>query len=445
MKRECIALAALLAACFPSPSFAAVTEPQIEAQISAQKDLSQGGVRAKIAGDHVAVSTYRNTNATDDDCKIQAALIAKTIMLDMGPVPFAVVTVRFYNQNDITHYKEVEIPLGSIKAFAGGDIEKSQFMSSVTVHNMTSDPLGSATNSLQASQYEARNFLVTRNGDQLLIDTTLPGRISDNDAKMLSVRMAEDALSYVTANEPKTVRVSFADPGNPQSARQVTYDIATLNALRNQLNAIFGPIALVQTAGSTTGGVAPGPMQEQRGNMLRRIDELKKNGGVSAYMSLFAEMERAATAGDENTVQKIYSQLDTVVTKQEATIAERGKTPKTVAPASSGPQLTDKYKVPMPGVSKFAFSAYAPPGGPDPNTIREQPEALLAQIEPRFGPQPDSQKKFAELLQFFAWTLRSEPFGDQTAMDRRIAAARRLELRWYRIVSVHPDWISRRR
>jgi hypothetical protein len=90
---------------------AAVTVNQIVKAVDQAKILANGtGVRAAINGSEVYISTYRNTRANDNDCKIEALLIAKTT-IDLAPTDIGRVTVYFYNSMPIeTNAKSYRSP-----------------------------------------------------------------------------------------------------------------------------------------------------------------------------------------------------------------------------------------------------------------------------------------------------------------------------------------------
>ena len=119
--------AILLSAYLPlTAASAAPSSQDLVSAIEKAKVLSTGTrVAASVNGAEAYVSTYRNARATDDDCKIEAILVAKTIM-DLAPADISRVTVYFYNALRLNKRKEVAVTAGDVKAFGAGQLSQEQ-------------------------------------------------------------------------------------------------------------------------------------------------------------------------------------------------------------------------------------------------------------------------------------------------------------------------------
>src|SRR5277367_711987 len=74
-----------------------LSKPEIITAIDKAKILAPGtSVNADVYRDQVSISTYRNSRANDDDCKIEAAMIAKTV-LDLAPKEISRIMVYFFS------------------------------------------------------------------------------------------------------------------------------------------------------------------------------------------------------------------------------------------------------------------------------------------------------------------------------------------------------------
>jgi hypothetical protein len=111
------------------PSWAATaTTNQIEQTILKAKILTPGfPVKAQIMGNEVEIRTHRNPKATDRDCRIDAALIAKAIAeLKLDKVQK--VRVVFYERLSGAMFKQVAINLQDIKSFGSGNISPDELL-----------------------------------------------------------------------------------------------------------------------------------------------------------------------------------------------------------------------------------------------------------------------------------------------------------------------------
>lgn len=121
----------------PSPSQCAdlPSTEKIATIIEKSNILGEGyKVSAAINGNEAIISTYRNkeSKAQDQDCKIEAALIAKELMItnDFG---IRRVKVNFYEPAMVGQVREVTVSYAEVKAFAAGAIEQKDFLDSLGI------------------------------------------------------------------------------------------------------------------------------------------------------------------------------------------------------------------------------------------------------------------------------------------------------------------------
>lgn len=113
-------------------------------------------VSATVRDQEAAVSTYRNPKAGDNDCKIEAVLIARVIMT-AEPDQIKRVRLRFYSQANRQQYHEVMVRAGDIKAFASGQLKQDELLASLNLESGGTMAGGSRDASLGSSGGSASN------------------------------------------------------------------------------------------------------------------------------------------------------------------------------------------------------------------------------------------------------------------------------------------------
>jgi hypothetical protein len=86
-------------------------------------------VRAELhEGDKEAlIYALRNNKATDNDCKIDAVLIARKL-IDADPAAVKRVKVTFFDQNNRSNYRQVVVREGDVKAYAARVIDQNTLL-----------------------------------------------------------------------------------------------------------------------------------------------------------------------------------------------------------------------------------------------------------------------------------------------------------------------------
>jgi hypothetical protein len=193
-KINSLALATLLSLSLSSFSNysaeAAVTVNQIVTAVDQAKILANGtGVRAAINGSEVYISAYRNTRANDNDCKIEALLIAKTT-IDLAPNDIGRVTVYFHNTLNIKKRKVVSVTAGDVKAFGSGQLGKEQLLASLTIKD---DEVNDPATRLSAYLQQQESGRSRKRIDTNMVGETLEV-IADADSDMSERDMRYEAL-----------------------------------------------------------------------------------------------------------------------------------------------------------------------------------------------------------------------------------------------------------
>jgi hypothetical protein len=131
-----LTLAAALTIVLAGAAFCA-TDEELAKTIETADVLPKGWtVAAKMIGKEVVISTFRAPDANTTDCKIDASMIAKLLMIDHD---FGVsrVRVQFHEPAGTTNvYQQVSVSLAEVKGFAAGVVTKDQFLDSLEVEKL---------------------------------------------------------------------------------------------------------------------------------------------------------------------------------------------------------------------------------------------------------------------------------------------------------------------
>ena len=92
-------------------------------------------INAQVNGQEVIVQSYLNPKANDNDCKIDAILIAKKIFDVYPPPAFSNVKVNLYDSSDATKtsFRSIIVRAGDVEVFSKGSISKEALLASLTV------------------------------------------------------------------------------------------------------------------------------------------------------------------------------------------------------------------------------------------------------------------------------------------------------------------------
>jgi len=391
---------AALSLLFPLSALAAVAPGDIQTAIEKANILAAGtSMNVTVSDGNVVISTYRR-NTVDKDCKIDAVLIARAAMT-LAPSELNRVTIYFYSRADLTHYKEISLSAGDIKAFGAGDINKEQLLSSVALIDHSAQDAVSLSQLIGATEAkQAHNYEISSpdNKGNIDVKTQLESWIPDADAKYQALKLADKIVSAAPAGSIKNLHITFTAPDSG-TVREVEVKAETIASLQKK---IFDALAIVPI-NAPTGIVAAGPMETEREAIAGRIKVLEKAGvGMALYNQLFATIEQHAKDGNETAVATEVKQISEALDRQEKTLKEQkerlataGKTPeerpsaRILYPASRTAPKEQRWVLGTPVME---------------SAIIKDPFGLIAQIQPTVK-NAETNPKFYHLIRFFAQTL----------------------------------------
>ncbi|MBK9203477.1 MAG: hypothetical protein IPL73_13815 [Candidatus Obscuribacter sp.] len=229
-----------------SQVLAAPSATDITSAIDKAKILSSNTrVAAAVNGAEVYISTYRNAKANDNDCKIEAVLIAKTVM-DLSPADITRVTVYFYNALRRSSRKVVSVSAGDVKAFGAGQLSQDQLLTSISLKDEeVNDPAAKLSAYLQQREYaHARKRIETAmRGDTMVVTADAESDMSETDLRYEAIKIAAKALESANGQAAK-VEVDFNDPVAPGQIKQIVLTANQVNSLNSSLQSSLGTVQI---------------------------------------------------------------------------------------------------------------------------------------------------------------------------------------------------------
>lgn len=411
-------LALALTAVSINPAFANLTAEDVQYQISKAAILAENSpVNVRVEpGGHVVISRYRNVKANDNDCKIEAALIAKTLM-EADP-SISLISIYFFGKTAQSPVRQIDITTGDIKAFGSGATDKAQFLSSLQIKFPNLDPQQRIASALQGVQPSInRKFDIVIARDTIKVNTVLPAETDSRNAKLEALRVAERVkASYQGA--PKKIVVQFNDPDSAED-RVISFDPAAMKELEINLTKVFEPISMVVTEHVQNELVAgPGVMQEARADAIGEIGELqKKKVSCGELIQQFTDIEQQVKNGaDENQITTLLGKLvGQIHDKQKELKDAQAVASKKVAkaPEPTGPAAPMPTSWPNRRILSNIFGEI-----PDKGRIQADPDGYLNELMHRMNPSvaktPDARQYKVALLQYFAMSLQQMGRPEQT-------------------------------
>ncbi|MBU6453570.1 MAG: hypothetical protein KGS72_17455 [Cyanobacteria bacterium REEB67] len=291
-------------------------------------------LNARINSDEIMVSTYKNPKAADQDCKIDAVLVAKTIM-DLAPGEVPRVTVYFYSASTLSSYKEVSVTAGDVKAFASGSLSKDELLSSIKIKEGTiSDPKKRVEEHMQESVSQRRSRVITTlKGDEISLRTMRDSSMSDSGLKYEAFALAEHAFEAAPP-EAKKVTVAFELGGAEKRTELINFSREDVSALQKSLGNLLEPFKIETIKGGLKAEPAAvqnskidiqkielvdGPLKEERQKLLDRLKALNSAGVGYGTKPLddFLDIEAKVGTDPEATTQDKISKLSELVGKFE--------------------------------------------------------------------------------------------------------------------------------
>jgi hypothetical protein len=413
-----------------------ISKNEIVTAIDKAKILAPGiSVNADVSKDHVSVSTYRNSRANDDDIKIEAALIAKTV-LELAPKEIARVSVFFFSAINLKNYREVAVTAGDIKAFSAGATNEKQLISSLKIiepqMSFNERQLVEEISRIQAAKQEAP--VVTRKDDEVDVVGTLDSSQSAGDYELEAFKMARKALEESDPAGIRVVKLTLKDPAKQGEIRTVTFNANDIKLLSTNMKSIFDSVEVAVTADKgpyvsiiqsfPTGKIdidklvtAPGEMEDERQTLLFRIRDLSEQGvGVKPFLEQYVAIEEELTKASAKKLAEDIATLSELLDKQELNL----KISKEFRPihGKNGQQAVST----QPSTT-FVPSAVRDLGTGERDENLEQkivknPDGMILYFENelrRRGKSAEDHPRFLTILDFFSSTLRANNRPDDAA------------------------------
>ena len=307
------------------PAFAAISSADIVNTVEKAKILSSGTrVAAAINGSEAYISTYKNAKATDNDCKIEAVLIAKTIM-DLAPSDITRVTVYFYSTANINKRKFVTVTAGDVKAFGSGQLGQEQLLSSLTVKDEeVNDPAARLNTYLQQRETlrNKRTYDTKLSGVTMVVTADIDPQTSERDLKYEAFRIAERALDSGANSGAKAVSVCFTDAATRGTVQQINFDESQIKSINSSITSALNSIQMAAVASKVDPqslATGDGDEKEARDKILAMIKNLDKNGvGVQPFLKSFFDIENMATVDNNANLKPSIARLTATLQEQEA-------------------------------------------------------------------------------------------------------------------------------
>ncbi len=312
-----IAALSLLVGFAQLPAFALLTDRDVVNAVDRAKILpANASMSARVNKEFVQVATYRNERANDNDTKIEAVLIAKTIMEAGAQGEVTRVEVFFYSKSQQV-CKSVSVTAGDVKAFGSGQTGDQELISSLVIKDVQTQADNTTISSyLRANRYgwPDRVRHVDMKGSEVFIDAVLDPWITEKEAKLESVKMAERTVEAFP--QATKVTITYTDPAFKTKQRQITMFTDQLKDIMAAVGTALEPISMTElkTVGGQVGvatftgtkpelatyTIATGAFQDEREALLKRLRTLKEKGvGVGPFFDLFVEMDKNLTKGVE--------------------------------------------------------------------------------------------------------------------------------------------------
>ncbi len=405
------------------PAFSLPTDSEAVDALEKAKILAPTiRMNARVAQDGIEVATYKNPKANFNDCKIEALLIAKTLM-ELAPGEVPRVVVYFYNSTSLSSFKQVSVTVGDVKAFASGSLSKEELLKSLVVsEDSILDPSKRVASYLSERQYVRPNKVNTQlKDDQIFITTALDSNLSERLLKLEALKLADQALEAAPV-EYKLAQVTFVDHGQTKENRVIAISRSSVAVVGEAINSALQNVnmATVKAQGSDgkvdiqTYELKDGLRKTERLELLtilRHLDKASVNAGKANIAEFLAIDDIAATAIDAELLDRLVK-LKVLLAKLEENI-ESNREFKTVVPASSVPSST-ATKAGAPEVKAGEAIPYHDDGNAEnlKAHILANPAAHVAAMEARLAQKTKSHVgedhgNFPTILRYVIDTLKA--------------------------------------
>jgi hypothetical protein len=417
----------MVTALFVSPNVALaaaetinLAKPEIITAIDKAKILAPGtSVNADIYRDQVSISTYRNSRANDDDCKIEAAMIAKTV-LDLAPKEISRIMVYFFSMANPTQYREIAVTAGDIKAFSAGQTDEKQLISSLKLvqPQMSSIDRQLLEQYVNSSLAREPQIVKSQTGDLLEVQSELPGNLPQIDYQMEALRIAHRALLQTNLSAINRVKLYLKDPTRDGEIRTLSFSSNAVEQATADIGKLFEsaesgevqkpivsivksfPEEKIELDKLTT---LPGDLEQERKDLLERILAFDKIGvGVIPFARVYLKIEAEVGKVPLDKLEEDVEHLTEVLDQQDKNYTAL----KDYHPVKKGQKVAQVQAVnPVlpPSLGDFG----------DPKQLEQKilkdPNGLIVYFEQRLTRKNhpgELHPNFPTILEFFAATLK---------------------------------------
>jgi hypothetical protein len=393
----------------------AITPQTISNAITAANVLdADATMRVAVSGDNVYVSTYRNPSENENDCKINAVLVAKAVFSAAGDAA-ARVTVYFYSATEPGKYQEVSVSAGDVKAFGSGATSQEQLLKSIAVeHKQQSNDADRITQQLQNNAYARPDYRVDMASPAELVVTSILGSwVPDVEAKLEAVHIANIAAQYAPASA-QTIKVSFRDPRSPNLHREVNLSKEEAQSKWAAMEAALKDMSIAKVqipVDPATIQPVAGVALPERLLLLNRIRELAHIGiGTVPFINAFQQIEASVPNSDEGSIKAAVSRLNASLDEQAQAykMAKETKFAKAELKADSSHVSSGKDL----GRKNYWFHGQFPFA---PDVIANNPDDVIARCERTCGgaARADRDRDFLGLLDYMIVILRADNNKDE--------------------------------
>ncbi len=378
------ALASLGFSSMPTAAEAALSAGQIITAVEQGKILANGTrVNAAVNGAEAYVSTYRNARANDNDCKIEAVLVAKTV-IDLAPTDISRVTVYFYSSANLNKRKVVSVTVGDVKAFGAGQLGREQLLASLNIKDDdVSDPASRLSAYLQnrESARSRKRIDTIMVGDTLEVTADLDTDMTDRDMKFEALKIGEKAIE-TAGQAAKRVRISFSDPAAKGTFRQIEFESSQLRSLDSSLQSALSNVQIASINAKVdvqSLSTADGADKDLRDKALSRLKDFDSKGvGVGPFLKSFFAIEQLISLGSDEQAHAAILKLNTALDEQ----AERAKNAKEIKPVKTATTAVVDKSAPVAKNTKNRFGGTALLSDSE---IMTDPERVLKSQETELG------------------------------------------------------------
>lgn len=335
----------------------AVTPEEVTKTLKDAHILTPGyDIKPVLTNDSALITSFRNPQASDKDCKVDAVLITRKVIA-LDPQKFKTVEVYFYETKNPTQYTKMLVTADDINRFGAGKISQAQLMDSVNVSKgqimAQANPLGqfrqqNYTQILQRSDVVAgpmaseraqllsqirqlngtkvdKRVLQTLSENFVLIEDL--ARYNQRDGLGQQINLLKDRIAQAGGMTAQPRAGTFIKPEAMTPAKMQEHpDLARKQQQQQQQHMID---ALRSELGSDA--PSPGPMLMERARAVKRIKQMQKFGvpedEVDRLMRSYRDVDYIARHGSADDVARKMEPLNV---KIEDVVQARQQNPKRV-------------------------------------------------------------------------------------------------------------------